>query len=78
MNDYQRIAALREVVRTAPNDPDVVEQYIPGYESPDKASNTEISARLSLKGASCGLGQTMGRSGDLPASGSSAGVHGTG
>jgi hypothetical protein len=49
MNDSQRIEAPREVVWAALNDPDVLKACIPGCESINKLSDTEMEATVVLK-----------------------------
>ena len=46
MTGEYRIAAVRETVWKALNDPDVLKQCIPGCESVDKTSDTEFTARV--------------------------------
>ncbi len=46
MTGEYRIAAPRETVWKALNDPDVLKQCIPGCESVDKTSDTEFTARV--------------------------------
>ena len=46
MTGEYRIAAPREAVWKALNDPDVLKQCIPGCESVDKTSDTEFTARV--------------------------------
>jgi carbon monoxide dehydrogenase subunit G len=45
----QRIEAPRDVVWAALNDPDVLKQSIPGCESIEKVSDTEMNAKVTLK-----------------------------
>ncbi len=49
MNGEQRIAAPREAVWAALNDPEVLKQCIPGCESIVKTSDTEMEAACTLK-----------------------------
>ncbi len=49
MNDSQRIAAPREVVWAALNDTEVLKACIPGCESIEKTSDTEMEAKVVLK-----------------------------
>lgn len=49
MNDSQRIEAPREVVWAALNDPEVLKACIPGCESINKLSDTEMEASVVLK-----------------------------
>ena len=49
MTDSRRIAAPREVVWAALNDPDVLKQCIPGCETIEKTSDTEMTAKVTLK-----------------------------
>lgn len=44
-----RLAAPRETVWRALNDPEVLKQAIPGCESVEKISDTEFSAKVALK-----------------------------
>ena len=47
MNGEERIAAPRQLVWEALNDPDVMRECIPGCESLEKSSETEVSAKFS-------------------------------
>lgn len=49
MNGSQRIEASREAVYAALNDVDVLRQCIPGCESIEKTSDTEMTAKVTLK-----------------------------
>jgi carbon monoxide dehydrogenase subunit G len=49
MNGEERIAAPRQVVWEALNDPDVLRECIPGCESLEKSSDTEMSAAVKIK-----------------------------
>jgi carbon monoxide dehydrogenase subunit G len=49
MTGTQRIEAPRETVWAALNDPDVLKRCIPGCESIEKISDTEMSAKVTLK-----------------------------
>jgi len=49
MNDSQRIAAPRQKVWEALNDPDVLKAAIPGCEELIKHSDTELEAKVKLK-----------------------------
>jgi len=49
MNGSQRIEASRETVYAALNDVDVLRQCIPGCESIEKTSDTEMVAKATLK-----------------------------
>lgn len=49
MTGEQRIAASRETVWQALNDPDVLRQSIPGAETVDKVSDTEFTATVTAK-----------------------------
>lgn len=49
MSDSQRIAAPREVVWAGLNDPEVLRQCIPGCEAIEKVSDTEMTAKVTLK-----------------------------
>jgi carbon monoxide dehydrogenase subunit G len=49
MNGSQRIEAPREVVWAALNDPDILKQCIPGCESIEKVSDSEMTAKVTLK-----------------------------
>lgn len=49
MAGSQRIAASREAVYAALNDPDVLRRCIPGCESVEKLSDTEMTAKATLK-----------------------------
>jgi carbon monoxide dehydrogenase subunit G len=49
MTGEERIEAGRETVWAALNDPDVLKQCIPGCESLEKLSDTEMAARVRLK-----------------------------
>ena len=49
MTGEQRIAASREAVWQALNDPDVLRQSIPGAETVDKVSDTEFAATVTAK-----------------------------
>ncbi|MCG8689782.1 MAG: carbon monoxide dehydrogenase subunit G [Minwuiales bacterium] len=49
MTGEQRIAASRETVWQALNDPDVLRQSIPGAETVDKVSDTEFAATVTAK-----------------------------
>ena len=52
MNGSQRIEASREAVYAALNDVEVLRQCIPGCESIEKTSDTEMNAKVTLKIAS--------------------------
>jgi uncharacterized protein len=49
MTGEERIAASRETVWVALNDPEVLRQCIPGCESLEKLSDTEMTAKVKLK-----------------------------
>lgn len=49
MSDSRTIAAPREVVWAALNDPEVLRASIPGCESVEKTSDTEMQAKVTLK-----------------------------
>jgi carbon monoxide dehydrogenase subunit G len=49
MNDSQRIEAPRNVVWAALNDPEVLKQCIPGCESIEKLSDTQMEAASTLR-----------------------------
>jgi len=49
MSDTRTIAAPREVVWAALNDPEVLKASIPGCEEIEKHSDTEMSAKVTLK-----------------------------
>ena len=49
MNGSQRIEASREVVYAALNDPEVLKQCVPGCESIEKVSDTELVAKVVLR-----------------------------
>jgi carbon monoxide dehydrogenase subunit G len=49
MNGSQRIEASREEVYAALNDVDVLRQCIPGCESIEKTSDTEMNAKVTLR-----------------------------
>jgi len=49
MTGEQRIAASQQAVWAALNDPDVLRQSIPGCESLEKLSDTEMTARVKLQ-----------------------------
>ena len=49
LNDEQRIKAPRETVYAALNDPEVLKQCIPGCETLEKLSDTEMQASVVLK-----------------------------
>ena len=49
MTGEQRIAASREVVWAALNDPEVLKAAIPGCQEIDKTSDTEMTAKVKLK-----------------------------
>lgn len=49
MSDSKTIAAPREVVWAALNDPEVLRASIPGCESVEKISDTELQAKVTLK-----------------------------
>lgn len=49
MNDTQRINAPREAVYAALNDPEVLKECIPGCESLEKISDTEMNATVVLR-----------------------------
>ena len=49
MNGEERIAAPRQFVWEALNDPDVLRECIPGCESLEKSSDTEMSAAVKIK-----------------------------
>jgi carbon monoxide dehydrogenase subunit G len=48
MTGEERIAASREVVWAALNDPEVLKQCIPGCESLERVSDTEMTAKVKL------------------------------
>jgi hypothetical protein len=48
MNSERRLAASRQAVWTALNDTDVLKQCIPGCESLEKLSDTEMTAKVKL------------------------------
>jgi len=49
MTGSQRIEATREVVYAALNDVDILRQCIPGCETVEKTSDTEMTAKVTLK-----------------------------
>ncbi len=49
MQDSRRIAAPREVVWAALNDPEVLKAAIPGCDSVEKTSDNELEAKVTLK-----------------------------
>src|SRR5262245_9988278 len=49
MTGEERIEASRETVWVALNDPEVLRQCIPGCESLEKLSDTEMTAKVKLK-----------------------------
>lgn len=49
MNGQERIAASREAVWNALNDPEILKQCIPGCQTLDKTSDTEMTATVKLK-----------------------------
>ncbi len=49
MSGTQRIEAPREAVWAALNDPEILKQCIPGCESVEKISDTEMTAKVTLK-----------------------------
>lgn len=49
MNGSQRIEASREQVYAALNDVDILRQCIPGCESIEKTSDTEMNAKVTLR-----------------------------
>ena len=49
MSGSQRIAAARETVWKALNDPDILRQCIPGCEEVQKVSDTELTAKVVAK-----------------------------
>jgi uncharacterized protein len=49
MTGEERITAPREVVWAALNDPDILKRCIPGCQSLDKLSETELTATVKLK-----------------------------
>src|SRR5262245_16051637 len=49
MSGERRIAASRKAVWAALNDPDILRQCIPGCESPEIHSATEVTARVKLQ-----------------------------
>ena len=49
MNGLQRIEASREEVYAALNDVDILRQCIPGCESIEKTSDTEMNAKVTLR-----------------------------
>jgi uncharacterized protein len=49
MTGTQRIEAPRKVVWAALNDPDILKQSIPGCESIEKISDTQMTAKVTLK-----------------------------
>ncbi len=49
MNDTQRINAPRDTVYAALNDPEVLKECIPGCESLEKLSDTEMNAAVVLR-----------------------------
>ena len=49
MNGSERIAAPKEAVWTALNDPEVLKQCIPGCDKLEKTSDTEMTATVTLK-----------------------------
>src|SRR5258708_19915666 len=48
MNSERRLAATRQAVWAALNDADVLKQCIPGFESLEKLSDTEMTAKVKL------------------------------
>src|ERR1700716_1601461 len=48
MNSERRLAASRQAVWAALNDADVIKQCIPGCESLEKLSDTEMTAKVKL------------------------------
>ena len=49
LKDEQKINAPREIVYAALNDPDVLKQCIPGCETLEKTSDTDMTATVTLK-----------------------------
>jgi carbon monoxide dehydrogenase subunit G len=49
MNGSERIAARRDIVYAALNNPDILKQALPGCETLDKVSDTEFNAVLVIK-----------------------------
>lgn len=49
MNGSERIAASKEVVWAALNDPAILQQCIPGCQKLEKASDSEMTATVTLK-----------------------------
>ena len=49
LTGMQRIEASREAVWAALNNPDVLKRCIPGCESIDKISNTEMNAKVTIR-----------------------------
>lgn len=49
MNGSQRIEAPREKVYAALNDPEILKQCVPGCESIEKVSDTELNAKVVLR-----------------------------
>ena len=49
MTGSQRIEATREIVYAALNDVDILRQCIPGCETVEKTSDTEMTAKVTLK-----------------------------
>lgn len=49
MNGEERIAASRDVVWAALNDPEILRQCIPGCQSLEKTADNEMSATVKLK-----------------------------
>ncbi len=49
MNGSERIAASKEVVWAALNDPEILKQCIPGCEKLEKTSDNEMTATVTLK-----------------------------
>ncbi|MEM6460342.1 MAG: carbon monoxide dehydrogenase subunit G [Pseudomonadota bacterium] len=49
LNDSQRIAASRQTVYDALNDPEVLKQCIPGCEELEMVSETEMNAKILLR-----------------------------
>jgi carbon monoxide dehydrogenase subunit G len=49
MNSSERIAASKEAVWAALNDPEILKQCIPGCEKLDKTSDNEMTATVTLK-----------------------------